>query len=301
MLAVLFTAVLIALLGLLYYAARVEPRHLRVTAIGFAYPGLPEAFEGMRCVVFSDAHVARPLLPPERLDEVVYLINSLKPDVVLLLGDYVTTRLLGARYVEPEEAIAPLARLTAPHGVFAVVGDHDSADWRGGAMRVQRTLEACGITVLMNDTAELTRDGQSLWLAGLEDLRRLEADLSGTTAAVPEGAAIILLSHNPDIFAHVPERIKLTLCGHTHGGQVVIPRLGNPAAGDVYKPRYVYGWVREGARWLFTTAGYGMSILPLRLNAPPEIALLTLSASEDDQAHIVGPRGKLTNPHARSR
>jgi predicted MPP superfamily phosphohydrolase len=168
------------------------------------------------------------------------------------------------------EAVAPLAALRARLGVVAVLGNHDH--WRdAGAARA--ALRSAAINVLDNRAVAIG----PLAIGGLDD------DFTGH-ARLPEvvdalrglRGARLLLSHSPDPFARVPGDIGLTLAGHTHCGQIVLPRVGALATMSRYGDRYRCGFVREHGKLLLVTAGLGTSIAPLRLGAPPEIWLLTL-------------------------
>jgi predicted MPP superfamily phosphohydrolase len=146
----------------------------------------------------------------------------------------------------------------------------------------RRELEAVGIPVLENDAVRLDKDGRPFWLLGLGDQLALLGqpvtgvdDLDGTLAKLTDDAPAILLAHEPDIFPQVPDRVALTLSGHTHGGQVRI--LGySPVVPSYYGNRYAYGHVVENDRHLIVSGGLGTSIMPVRFGVPPEIVHLTL-------------------------
>jgi uncharacterized protein len=143
--------------------------------------------------------------------------------------------------------------------------------------------------VLENDAVRLTdAQGKSFWLLGLSDQLafvyhhvkggRIGADdLPGTLAKVKDDAPVILLAHEPRIFAHVPDRVALTLSGHTHGGQVNFPgiteRIVAATGGD---PRYTYGHIVENDRHMIISAGLGTSVMPVRFMRPPEVVEINL-------------------------
>lgn len=228
-----------------------------------------------------------------RIAGIVERANGLGGDMILLLGDYRATHPFQRRLV-PIEASAPiLARLQAPLGVFAVLGNHD---WRDqikhhgparGVTHTQAVLEAHGIPVLANRAVKIGSGERGFWLAGLDsqsafnDATHGKAwmgmdDLPGTLAQVSDDDPAILLAHEPDIFASRPERFALTLSGHTHGGQV---RFGPfvPLSNSRYGSRYAWGHIREGERDLVVSGGLGCSVLPLRFGAPPEITVVDLA------------------------
>ena len=154
--------------------------------------------------------------------------------------------------------------------------DHDAPHGE----RVRGALTAAGIRVLENEAVRVGRDGQELWVVGLADLWTRRPDPAGALRAVPDGAPVVVLTHSPDVFPTIPARVALTLAGHTHGGQVVLPLIGPPIVPSDYGRRYAAGHVVEGGRHLFVTTGIGTSIVPIRLGVPPEIAVLTLVGSD---------------------
>ena len=182
--------------------------------------------------------------------------------------------LLG-RFVPPETTAARLAGLHAPHGVVAVLGNHD---WWLDGPRVRGDLERAGIRVLENEATPIDEGTRRFWVAGLADRWTRPVSIPRALARVPANEPVLLLTHNPDVFPDVPLRVALTLAGHTHGGQVALPIVGRPVVPSRYGQRYAYGLVVEGGRALFVSPGIGTSILPVRFRVPPEISVVTLSA-----------------------
>jgi hypothetical protein len=199
-------------------------------------------------------------------------VNELEPDLVLIAGDLVIDNVLAGRFVPPEEIVEILADLEPRGAVFAVLGNHDR--WLS-ADRVTAALEGIGITVVENRAARVSLDGHGVLVAGVSDYWTGHPDLD---LALVEAAQepVLLVTHNPDIFPEVPSRVSLTLAGHTHGGQVVLPFLGPVITPSRYGPRYASGHIVEEGRHLFVTTGVGTSRLGVRFRVPPEIALLTL-------------------------
>ncbi len=197
--------------------------------------------------------------------------------------------------------------LRAPLGCYAILGNHDW--WHGplltspsdGTVAIRRALRQAGIVVLENDAVALAKGGQKFWIVGLGDQlmdarAQIDAnaqkiggdDLDGALARLSDDAPAILLAHEPFIYPAVPERVALTLCGHTHGGQVNLPLLG-PVVGDLrFGPKYVYGHVVQGGRHMIISGGLGESIVPVRLLRPPEIVEVELGAPADEAARLSG-------------
>jgi uncharacterized protein len=226
-----------------------------------------------------------------RIEEIVRRTNALGADLILLGGDFVAAHRFLIRGYEAKEWAEILSDLSAPLGVYSVLGNHDW--WHGpapglrpdGARGVQRALDNVGIPVLENDAIPIETNGRRFWLLGLGDqLAIMRAphifegrdDLPATLAKVSDDSPVILLAHEPDIFANQPDdRIALTLSGHTHGGQVRL--FGwSPVVPSQFGNRYAYGHVVEDGRHLIVSGGLGTSVLPVRLGVPPEIVLIQL-------------------------
>ncbi len=268
------------------YAFGVEPvLRLIVKRWRISHPHWRAGLGPLRIACLADLHAVTPWMPPARIRAIVDKTLALKPDLIVLLGDYVDgVRRFRTGLVPVAEWSAALGRLEAPLGVFAVLGNHD---WWLDVEAVRTGLNAAGIRVLENEAVPIGKGKARLWLAGLGDQLayplpgggyRGADDLPGTLAQAASDDPIILLAHEPDIFVQVPSRVTLTLCGHTHGGQVRLPFLGRPVIPSAYGQRFAYGHIVEGGRHLVVSAGLGVSVLPVRFMAPPEITLVTLAA-----------------------
>ncbi len=201
---------------------------------------------------------------------IVARINAGRPDIIVLLGDFVVTSMIGSKFVPPETIAAELAHLRAPHGVYAILGNHDR--WLG-KRRVTKSLRSASINVI-DDTA--VQIGE-FWLVGVSDFREGPHDVKGALKGVTSSAPVIVITHNPDVFPLIPARVCLTLAGHTHGGQVAIPLVGRLIVPSRYGQRYAIGHIHEKGRDLFVTSGVGTSIIPVRFRVPPEIVFLEIT------------------------
>ncbi len=285
-----------SLFALTGYGFAVEPMwRLNVTRYRISPPSWPKGLR-LSIGVIADVHAGGPLMPIERIRAIAEHTNRLKPDIVVLLGDFAASHRLKTRSVPPEQWSEALGLLEAPLGVHAILGNHDWWDdhdaQRSGRGPVvgRRMLERVGIPVYENDVARMTKDGRHFWLAGLGDQiaiingrkrawRRFAGvdDLPGTMAKITDDAPVILLAHEPDIFPRVPERVALTLSGHTHGGQIRV--LGySPMVPSRYGNRYAYGHIIERNRHLIVSGGLGCSILPVRIGMPPEVVMVDVAA-----------------------
>jgi predicted MPP superfamily phosphohydrolase len=248
-------------------------RHIEVTRTAMPVSGLPSSLSGLRIGFLSDLHRSS-TVPQELIDDAVRLVLDEQPDLIVLGGDYVTW---GDRsYVEP--AAEALARLTAPCGVLAVLGNHD--DDRD----MPAALTARGFTVLRDQRTQLTIRGERVDFAGIRFWTRKVADI----ASVLKGASpnLILLAHNPRRFDEAAAlSVPAVLSGHTHGGQIVLPGVG-PVAGRDFP--VLAGSARRENTAIFVTRGVGTVWVPVRINCPPEVAILTLQPHVHDEATATG-------------
>lgn len=270
-------AAIVFVLAFAVHSLWIEPRRLVVTEYALPVEGLSEE---IRMVVIADPQPSGPHWPAERVQEAMLRANALEGDIVLLLGDYVSTVGLSTSFTDPVDTVAAMGQLTAPMGVFAVLGNHD---WNWDAARMRSLLQEQGIDVL-EDRAVLARAGdKALWIAGLNDTATRRFDLVGTLAQTDGTAPAILLSHSPDVFPDVPARVDVTLAGHTHGGQVYIPGLRRPIVPSQYGDRYAYGHIVEHGQNLIVSGGIGTAILPIRFLTPPELVVVTLTPKDEPQ------------------
>jgi predicted MPP superfamily phosphohydrolase len=263
----------VAVAGTAAWAVLVEPGLLVVDEREITLPGWPAGLAGLRVAAIADVHAGAPHVDERALARLVERTNADRPDLVVLLGDYVIHGVPGGRFMEPERTAGILSGLRAPLGVYAILGNHDH--WYD-AGRVTAAFEAVGIPVLLNDARPVVRGPATLWVAGMDDLWAGAPDVAGTLRKVPRGAPVLFLTHNPDVFPRLPPSVSLTLAGHTPGGQVWLPLLGAPVVPSAYGQRYAEGRVVEDGRTMFVTSGVGTSILPLRFAVRPEVAVLTL-------------------------
>ena len=260
-------------LGLAVDAVWIEPARLVVNRRELSVPRWPAALSGLRVALLSDLHVGSPHWDLARLHELVQRTNAEQPDLILLAGDYLINDVWFGRYVPIEPIASELAQLHAPLGVFAVLGNHD---WWNDGPKTRAALEAHGVRVLDDEALRIDARGSSFCLLGLRDeYYRQRSPAQELDLALP-GLPLVVLVHEPDVFAELDQRALLTLAGHTHGGQVDLPLLGRRVVPSRFGSRYAAGEVDEGGRKLFVTTGVGTSIWPVRFRVPPEIALLTL-------------------------
>ncbi|HZW14949.1 MAG TPA: metallophosphoesterase [Brevundimonas sp.] len=266
--------------------ATLTVRHVTVESADWTGPPL-------RIGVISDTHVAAPHTDVARVGRLVARMNAERPDVVVLLGDYAGGHEPAAVRARPEQSeilkgVEAFGGLSAPLGVHGVLGNHDS--WYDD-VAIAAALTRAGVRVLDNGATRVARPAGAFWIAGLADIESpREPPLVGATLRqVTDAAPVIVLTHWPDPFLEVPQGVALTLAGHTHCGQVNLPVFGRLVHASRMSERWACGLYDEGGRKLFVTGGVGVSILPVRFRAPPEIVVLTLRGADLDPP-AAGPR-----------
>jgi predicted MPP superfamily phosphohydrolase len=232
--------------------------------------------------VIADLHAGGPDMPLPNVQRIVDTANALKSDVIVMLGDYIARYRFAVERIPDPVWAAELARLQAPLGVWAILGNHD---WWYDLAGVRNALAEVRIPLLENQAVLLGPEGERVWVAGIGDqiayrighgrFRGVD-DLPGTLAQVTTDDPVILLAHEPDIFPRVPSRVALTFAGHTHGGQIRVPLIWPAFVPSRYGKRYAYGHVIERERHLIVSGGLGTSIIPARFGVPPEIVHVTL-------------------------
>lgn len=256
------------------HAFWIEPSSLRVAHYEVRLQPAAGTAGHLRVAVIADLHAGAPFIDADKIERVVAWTNREKPDLILLLGDYVVQGVIGGHPM-PIDDIAPhLRRLTAPLGVFAVLGNHDR--FHGGGPHVRDVLEANGIRVLDDQSVVLTRGPRTLYLAGISDMASGDPDVAKALANVPVGEGALCFTHSPDVFPLLPPKCVLTFAGHTHGGQVRFPLVGRMIVPSRYGQRYAIGLITEGDKMMFVASGIGTSILPVRFLVPPEVSVVDI-------------------------
>jgi uncharacterized protein len=263
------------------YAAGVEPFDLVITRYRPVPPGWP-ADRRLTIAVIADLHAGGPNMGLAQVRAAVDATQSLRADLIVLLGDYFATHRFVTERVPHAAWAAELKRLSAPLGVWAIFGNHD---WWHDIDGTRRALARVDIPVLENEAVLIGAPGARFWLAGLGDTIAFRHghgrfsgvdDLPGTLAKITTGDPVILLVHEPDAFIQVPPRVALTLAGHTHGAQVRLPLVWPQFVPSRYGARFAYGHIVEDHRHMIVSGGLGTSIVPARLGVPPEIVHIEL-------------------------
>ncbi len=242
-------------------------RQPRVRRLDVTIPDLPPELDGYVVAQLSDLHVGS-FDPPSRAARWVEQVNALQPDLTVVTGDLVTS---GVEFYDDTAEL--LGRLGARDGVLVTMGNHDQWD----AERFIEAIRARGPRVLLNEWTSVVRDGATLVVAGLDDRFARRDDLDRALSGRPPGAPTLLLSHYPDFFEPAAEQgVELVLSGHTHGGQIGLPLVGERFNIATLARQRARGLFRDGRSQLYVNAGLGTTGPPMRLGVPPEIALLVL-------------------------
>lgn len=259
------------------YARLVEPYNYLVSETDIFINNLPERFEGFRITQLTDIHHSK-ILDLAEVHRVVRLAQNTRPDMFVLTGDYATTY---RRYIEP--CAEALSELSAPEGVWAVLGNHDHYT---DPELTTRALERNHISVLNNKNSALLRGADVVQLSGIDDWSWNGAVWSKAFAGLNAQLPTILLSHQPSVLDLAETKnVSLIVSGHTHGGQIQLPWLGAPARFATKDLRYAQGLFRSGKVQLYVSSGTGVIGLPVRFGVRPEIAVLRLRRAVETTMH----------------
>lgn len=265
-------------------ATLVEPWDLQLRRYAIEIDDLPMALDRMRIVLLTDLHLGA-RIPASFIRESVTRTLALRPDLVLLGGDYVHSR--EAEGAAVAALLAPLIEERIP--TAGVLGNHD---WYADGRGIAKALRDVGVVMVDNNRVLFAADERRLrplrnddaaengvLVAGVGDLEMDVVDVDRALRDVPPGMPRLLLSHEPDV-AELAElgtaRVDLMLSGHTHGGQVRLPLLGTPVVPSRFGSKYAGGLVKGPACRVLISRGIGMSVLPIRWGVPPEIVEVEL-------------------------
>jgi predicted MPP superfamily phosphohydrolase len=251
-----------AVAGVGAYGMVYERHHIQRITRDVQVRGLPPALDGLRIGMITDVHHSA-VVPAEDVTRAVRLLKESAPDIIVLGGDYIS--FFARTFAAPvAELLAPLA--DAPQGSFAVLGNHDDE------REMPAALAARGFSVLKDQRTSLTIKGERLDLAGIRFWTRSPGEVAGVLKGT--GGTTILLAHDPRRLQEASALdVQLVLSGHTHGGQVIVPKVGAVAG---RKFPVLAGYATRENTSLFVSRGVGTVYVPIRINCPPDVAVLTL-------------------------
>jgi hypothetical protein len=256
--------------------AAYEPYALSLERIEITLPRLPRQFDGFRIAQLSDIHFEE-FVSAQHVVNAVAAANNLAPDLILLTGDFVSEPFRSRHRHRAAEKAWPCAQtlraLRAPHGVIAILGNHDHYT---DPDLVAAALTQNGIELFRNDARAVETQGARLWIAGLDDALVGRADPERALRQVPQNETVIVAAHEPD-FADVMKNypVDFQVSGHSHGGQVRLPLIGAPILPEM-STKYPMGCYRIERLQLYTNRGLGVIGVPFRFRCPPELTLFTL-------------------------
>jgi predicted MPP superfamily phosphohydrolase len=266
-----------------------EANQPKLVSIEVRLPRLVESWDGFRIAQLSDLHYDD-YFSAVPLWNAVEMVNGLYPDLIVVTGDFITAPSWRSRLstmARPEKAIEPCAQLVAQMharwGILGALGNHDVRN----AGHIVEVLQSHNIPVLRNRSVPLEREGNRLWLCGVDDILVGKPRLDLALKEIPAGEPVVLLAHEPDWADYVANHpVDLQLSGHSHGGQIRIPFLGAPYLPPLAR-KYPWGLRQIGRLTLYTNAGIGTIELPMRIDCPPEVTLITLRSAPGGGASAI--------------
>jgi uncharacterized protein len=255
-------------LGFVVYALAVEPNRITIEICEVEVAGLHSSFDGLRIVQLTDFH-STDLGPLEQA--AFRAAQELRPDMVAFTGDLCESPTLAGKLARE------MVKLQPKFGCFFIMGN---AEYDGDAEAIVQAVTSAGMIVLRNDVHQITKGSGTLWIIGVDDPSTGRSFLEGALLRLQgdRTAPRLLLAHFPTVFTQaVYWGIDVVLAGHTHGGQIVLPGMGDQMSyGSVELNKFRRGDFREGATWMHVSRGIGTSKIPIRIGSPPEVTLIVL-------------------------
>ena len=265
------------------------PHNMELVNITVQIDSLPSAFNRFKIALLSDFHSSM-VVSQHHIKAAADMAMNETPDAIALTGDFISghaklsSRSVGKirkKYID--RCIDGLSQLKAEYGIYGVLGNHDF--WSGSHAVESLTSEfsrRLGVVWLRNENVIIEKDGETINILGVDDFWSRSCSLNKAYQNLNGNSVKILLSHNPDINKTIDNEkrdIDLVLSGHTHGGQMPMPfRNGDAMVPSIYGQKYREGKVLDGKRVTYVTRGVGHLLVPVRLNSPPEVTILTLAA-----------------------
>lgn len=280
-----FLGIVAAALGKGFY--NTTSGQIELVRVPVKIKNLPPTLQGLKIGLLTDFHSSA-IVSNSLIRTAGQLIMAEKPDLIVMTGDYISgsTKVLSGSVSEFNKehlrgCTDALSQLKAPLGVYGVLGNHDF--WSGPEIVTiicEAFSQQVGMVWLRNRSVELTKGGTQFRLLGVDDYWEPSSSLTKACKGIDKETVRILLSHNPDVNEEISlarERIDLVLSGHTHGGQIVVPFLGQPVLPSKFGQKYRAGLVRDGDRQTYISRGVGCLLAPVRVNCLPEATVLTLT------------------------
>ena len=262
---------LVSTLALWIWATIVEPYSIDYDHTNITSTNWPKNLNGLKVALVSDIHYNGGALENWRIGNIIKKVNQAKPDIIILLGDYVQA---GSRVILNLDFLSgQLKQLSAPLGVYAILGNHDSFYAHN---LVHDMLVKSNIVVLENSNAKVSTPKGDFYLSAIADMTAENYFYTLAFKGIPQDAPVIFLSHTPDGFKYSPDSAKITFSGHTHGGQIQLPHIGAIFV-NLRFDRIGEGKFQREGKTLYVTRGLGMSRVPIRFLCTPVITIATIS------------------------
>jgi len=229
--------------------------------------------DGLKVVLISDVHAGYGPHENWRVKRIVAAANAEKPDVILLLGDYVNGGIYYHK-MSMDRMSAYFRGLKAKYGVYAILGNHDTIYNVG---KIRKMLGDANAVLLENSNRKVSTPNGDFYIAGIADPITQSYYYKPTFAGIPKGASVMFLAHAPDVFREIPLAASVTFSGHTHGGQIRMPYFGEFTSNLKYDA-VVSGILEKDSKTIYVSRGLGTSRIPMRLFCRPEISVITLRA-----------------------
>ncbi|WP_245809032.1 metallophosphoesterase [Shouchella patagoniensis] len=265
--------------GIYLYARFIEPKRLDITSHHISSESIGEELDGFKIIQFSDTHIGEDY-SIEQLDELVQRINEVEPDLIVFTGDLIED---SSDFDKEDKVAESLSRLQAPYGTYAISGNREVGG--AGISPYEGILAKAGINFLRNESITIDVNGESLVIVGLDDYMLGEPQPESAFAGVAAEDFTVTLVHEPDVVEDLKSYpFDLQLSGHSHGGQVRLPIIG-----DLYTPplaeKYPVGRyeIEGGIKpiTLYVNRGIGMARVPYRFLSIPEVSVFTLESEQD--------------------
>ncbi len=239
-------------------------------------PNWNKKLNNLKIAVITDLHIGTKTVNIKKVKEISKKVNDSNPDLILFLGDFDSKTIENAKYSN-KELTDVFKSFKAKYGIFAVLGNHDYH--APGEKKVKKFLQDANIIILENEISKFTANTELVAIAGFKDLWYFP-DINPDKIINNIDLPIIVIMHNPDSFPDIPPTASLTLSGHTHGGEIVLPFVGSPIVPSKYGQKYRKGYIVENGKHLYVSGGV-TTLSGFRFLNPPEISIITLHAQND--------------------
>jgi predicted MPP superfamily phosphohydrolase len=282
---IIFFFLSVIVIGVTVWSVKIEPNLLITRGIKLYIPNWHKEHNNFKIAVLTDMHIGSIGINLKKLEKIVELTNKQKPDIIFLLGDF-DSKAIANSGIKQKDIIKAFKKFKAPYGVISVLGNHDFNPFIATEM-----LQKSNITVLKNQYIRVEKGNNTFYVVGLKDLWHYRPNVKKVISRVKSNQPIIVLSHNPDVFPEIPDKVSLTLSGHNHGGQAYLPFIGGLFLPSDYGQRYVKGYIVENGKHLYVSSGIG-NCGPARFGNIPEIVILNISKQVNPKKYIINTPAK---------